>query len=217
MGKNKITWTNKVQAIASIIAILGGLAGFYKLFSTDKEMQKQIDNLTIIAKEFSDQTAIMREELDNSRMRNNLLVEQLSIDKDKWTKQNRPDFAFDLEKWDSWTGDGDFTTIEGFSLTNKGGSAHLINVTENLNNTCKLIVPRTYVPSQGRLKFNLSFSDKKDIFLDINLIYKDFEGILYSQRFKSDKISNEMLRDRQSQNLDYLSITSYKPIKIEKK
>lgn len=216
MGKNSLKWTDKVQAIASIIAILGGLAGFYKLFSTDKEMQKQIHNLTIIAKEFSDQTTIMREELDNSRMRNNLLVEQLSIDKDKWTKQNRPDFAFDLGKWDSWTGNIDITTIEGFSLINKGGAAHLINLTENKNNTCKLIVPKTYIPSQGRLRFNLSFSDKKDIYLDINLIYKDFEGTLYSQRFKSDKISNEMLRNRENQNLDYLNITSFKPTKIEK-
>ncbi len=39
MGEDKIKWTDKIQAIAAIIAIFGGLAGFYKLFATDKEIQ----------------------------------------------------------------------------------------------------------------------------------------------------------------------------------
>jgi len=214
MEKNGIKWTDKIQAFASIIAILGGLAGFYKLFSTDKEMQKQIDNLAIITKEFTAQTIIMREELENSRLRNNLTVEQLSIDKDKWIKQNRPDFEFDLGKWDNWTGNADFTKIEGFSLINKGGAAHLINVIENKNNTCKMLIPKMYIPKQGKLKFNLSFSNNKDFYIDVNLIYKDIEGILYSQRFKSDRISNEFLKTSEELNLDNLNITSYKPIKI---
>lgn len=213
-SKNKIKWTEIAQAFAAIIAILGGIAGFYKLFSTDSEMQEQLEKLTVMANETSAQTKIMSQELLISRSRIDLQMDQLAIEKEKWKKQNSPDFAIDLGNYDFWYELDDSIKI-GFSLNNIGGSAQIIDVTENKENTCKLQVPNSYVPSQGVVRFNLYIPKKMEVYLDFNLIYKDNGGIIYTQRFKSDRISYKKFKARDDEGLDVLNIESEKPVKYK--
>lgn len=214
MNRKAIKWTEKIQAFAAIIAILGGFAGFYKLFSTDKEMQRQIENLAKIANDISEQTNIMRAELKNSTMRNNLIIEQLAIDKEKWIIQNKPDFSIDLSRWDEWSGENDSTSIEGFSLINKGGSAYLLDLSYNKDNTCVISVPKTYIANQGKTRFKLTFSIQKEFCIDINLIYQDIAGNMYSQRLNSDKFDSNDFANRELGSFDFLNIKSGNPIKI---
>ena len=117
-----IKWTDKIQAIAALIAICGGIAGFVTLFTADKETQQQINSLTQIAYEFSNHTEIMREELKILRNRNQILLENLDIDKNKWISLNKPDIELNLNKWKEWsTKKNNLNTInliKGFTLIN---------------------------------------------------------------------------------------------------
>lgn len=197
--ENKIKWTEKLQTLAAIIAILGGIAGFYTLFSKDKVMQRQINNLATIAKEITKQTQILREELE--------------IDKDKWIKQIRPDFSLDLNTWHDWTGSKDTTTINGFTIINSGGAALLLGIKKNKNNTCLINVQKTFVPKQGKAKLDIKFSQKQKIILDFNLIYIDMEGTKYEQRFISNSFTYDDLSSTELNDL--FNLISEKPTKIE--
>lgn len=211
MPKDKIKWTDKVQATASIIAILAALVGFYKLFTADKNLQKQIDDLSQLANQSIIQSQIMREELEISRTRNTMLLEQLGIDQAKWEKQISPDFSMDFSSINGWGSAYDSTRIEGVSLINNGGSCHITKLVINKSNNCKLTFPLSHIPSQSKVKFNMSFSEKSDIMLDVNLVFVDSKGTTYSQRFRSEKTPIDKFK-----NQDFLNIKISEPVKLLK-
>ena len=157
MAKTKINWTDKVQAIAAVIAILGGIAGFIKLFSTDHELQKQIDNLSIIANQSVIQTTIFQEQLNLLSERNRILIEQLDIDKDKWTKQIRPEFSIQLEKFSGGEIGESKSTYHDVPLINNGAAAFILRTEENDKNQCKIKIQPTFIPKQGSVLIDITF------------------------------------------------------------
>lgn len=193
MGKSKTKWTDIVQAIASIVAIIAAIIGFYTLYSDDIDMQKQIDNLTTLAKESSEQSRIMREELEISRTRNTILIKQIGLDQEKWIKQNRPDLVLDLTHFENSTEFEETIKYEGLSMINNGGALILEGVEENKGNNCKISIPNTFIPNQGRAKFEVSIPKNSEIFMDINILFRDIDGNKYFQRFISNRIKSDNL------------------------
>lgn len=214
MSNYKLKWIEKLNAFASIIAILGGLAGFYKLFSTNKDLQKQITNLTTISQESVKQTKIMYNELNEFKKQNKILVEQLVVSKTKLENDSRPDFIFELDNYPRFAVINDTVCKVEHYLINKGGACYLNDIIYNKNNSCRMEISKTFIPSQSKVKFNISFPTKGTFYLDIYIVFKDIEDIYYKQRFHSNKVSVESLQE--SDNIfEKVKITSDKPIKIK--
>jgi len=193
MKKNQIKWTDKVQAFAAIIAILGGIAGFIKLFSTDTEIQKQIDNLSTIANQSIMQTNIFQEQLNILSERNRILVEQLEIDKEKWTKQIRPEFTIKFEEFSGGNIGEDISTYHDIPLINTGSAAFILRIEENKNNKSKIKFQPSFIPKQGSILIDISFPNDNEV-IDIYLYYKDIDGNIYKQRF-SGNINSGIVSD----------------------
>ena len=182
----ELTWVAKIEGIAAIIAILGGVAGFVTLFIKDRTKQRQIDELTKLAGEAEKQTfemqrsnRIMQAQLDNQEK---IMLDDLEYkkrDEMRELSKRREMIKPVLKKHGTSTGAGNHAHI---GLKNFGGNAAEISYENNLP-TLSISIPLKKIDHSDEFKLSIS-DDTGDVRpkYDFNIIMTDIDGNQYKQR-----------------------------------
>ena len=94
--------TDWIQSIAALTAIIAAIIGFAKLFMTDINQQKQIDNLTTLAQQAQIQNELLLNQISELKlanelktMENNIRLKAIEKDLDIRIQDIKPSFAIE--------------------------------------------------------------------------------------------------------------------------
>jgi hypothetical protein len=171
-----------ISTIAEVVAIIGAIAAFIKLFSDNVEMREQLKQTTIIAvaadstvREMREQTKIMADQTELNRKRIN--KEEL-----RYIESLKPRFM--VERMQLTQGSG-----LGASLFNIGNQAEVFKIDIGNKNNCTVEINPTLVKENSYLGFSIQSPEKEVPILDVIIFMQDIEGTIYKQRFYTDKDS----------------------------
>ena len=175
--------TDWIQAVMAILgtsaAIVGLIIAWLSLTKSDKELQKQIDKLDIVAtqslehtKLLTDQVILLTDELDFQKQQNEISLSHRQIDIE-------PKLIVEFEYFN-----GDIVSAK---LINNGKSAKIIKVVEKKLNEFQIDIPFQYI-GEGKekpifFKYKKPQERNEKTALDFTLIYQDIDNKIKSKEF----------------------------------
>lgn len=201
--------TDWVQALGALIGVLGGVYAFYKLFTRDKDKEKQIDSLIKMAEQTTMQTQQLSNQSGHMEESNRLFREQIEVFKeglllqrsDQEQKEREKEIERRLRKNDikplfyQDNGSGTNTNLR-IDLKNKGGQARTLKI--------EMIEGADYLRIDERV-YNNTVAKGEDVTLVFrsldesrnannfeylfDLVFENMDSDKYSQRFKCRGIS----------------------------
>ncbi|HVN57589.1 MAG TPA: hypothetical protein VMT63_04775 [Bacteroidales bacterium] len=168
----------KINTTAAAVGIIGGILGFSSLFIKNKDLQTQVEKLSVLASQSIEQTKSLKQQDSLYQVYINMLSDQL-------IKDIKPELEF--QNFVS-VPEGDNTTGAGFNgqLINKGGGAYIKKIIPNSGNTYKFDLLPEYLSKGTAIDIDFR-NDKPPAHFDYTFIYLDTKGNKYQQRFYSDK------------------------------
>ncbi|MBI9055459.1 MAG: hypothetical protein JEY96_16675 [Bacteroidales bacterium] len=193
--------TDWIQSIGALVAILGAIYAFAKLFIKDKEKQIQINSLTKIAEESENQSVYLAYQLDQMIESNKIQTQYLSLLQES-TSANKEKVEIDKERIElekkqrriSLKPYLQFSTglvtpeLHKLNLINKGEKAIITNFEEleknSVNHNIKGLIGSELSKNQ---RISVIFKPKpfglmiSQCFVNIKVILEDIEGNKYYQ------------------------------------
>ena len=172
--KRKSRITDWIQAIAAAISIPAAIFGFYSFFQSDRDLQKQITNLKIIAEQSQTQTKYMETQID-------LLTKEQQLQKEQFGK-NTSRRKFDLAprlsfKFEQYNGITFFA-----KLINNGKTAIVKQVIQNKGGNINLDSEIKQIGEGKDIDVFFKVTNEEHSVLDITIVYEDIEGHIYKRR-----------------------------------
>lgn len=189
---------NWIRTIAECIAIIGGIAGFIKLFSNDVDIQNQIIELKIISRQAIEQTKEFKKQSELLQLKYNLDSVTQKKQEKNWETSILPSLTLSVTSFDIRT--ISFST----KLITTGGTAKIIKVTPFKDNTFKLNIPYTTIANNSPIDLELEKGETNEAKLHFLIVFEDMEGNKYNQIFNTLNTNDELI------------ITTTKPEKTKK-
>lgn len=204
-----ISITDWIQALGALIAVIAGIYAFFKLFTRDKDKEKQIQSLTEIAKQSAMQTQQLFSQAGHMEESNRLFREQIEVLKERTLAQKSEQELAEKEKeivkrirkndikpiFYQENGIGAFNWLK-IEIANKGGQCKLLKVDMIEGGELLAIDKRINdtILSNGdviTLLFNsLNNSMNANNFVyTFDLKFENIDGNRYSQRFSCKGIT----------------------------
>ena len=168
--------TDWIQAIAAAISIPAAIVALFAFFQKDKELQQQINNLDIVAKQSIEQTDILKDELD-------FLRKQQEITESNRNSDILPIFSIEFKRIHG-------TTIQA-EMINDGETAEILEIKELESNDYKIVKQFDYIGANKRRKIYFHLKNGNDIsnsILAFKIKYKDIDGNIHIKRFHFENI-----------------------------
>lgn len=184
---DEFKWTELVQTIAASVAILGGIAGFYKLFENDQALQAQIQSLQTLAEQSIIQNAALNEQIRLSNL-------SIALDSAKRSQEIAPIILIEREMISF--GETGITKCKLYAiLKNTGGPATNIKIKPLTSFKLEKTTHTNYLVRDGWLFLKIEGNCEQ---IKLTVYYSDIDDNRYSQYFDFIDgdyfVSNEPIR-----------------------